>query len=230
MINTTEFNNLLNSIGAKSHGSNLSAGTIYWTDENHQVVAHANIKAIISWASTNNSAMWAYSIGQFQDNMVPVVKPLNVKSDYIGNISDSDTESIAIKAAEEDNAGYLYRASNGSNGLYLGIYNFKIETLELTTEDLNRKRKASITYIIQMISNIGELLENKKKLKEAETLLTHFHDSLNEKIKYAFKDEDIKEEALKLQKSISAWITMLPDKRRDVLAFMKQAISKWNRL
>jgi hypothetical protein len=229
-MNTIEFNNLLNSIGAKSHGSNLSAGTIYWTDENHQVVAHATLKAIISWASTNNSAMWAYSIGQFQDNMVPVIKPSDIISDYIGNISDSETEVIAVKAAEEDKAEYLYRASNGSNGLYLGIYNFKIESMELTAEDLYRKRKASVSYITQMISNISELVENKKKVKEAEILLTHFQDSLDEKIKYAFKDEDIKEEAVKLQKSISAWITMLPDKRRDVLAFMKQAISKWNRL
>jgi hypothetical protein len=137
---------------------------------------------------------------------------------------------LAIKTAEGDRADYLYRASNGSNGLYMGIYNFKKEYLELTPEDLKRKRKASVSYITQMISNIGELLENKKKAKEAEILLTHFHESLNEKIKYAFRDEDLKEEAIKLQKSLNAWTGMLPDKRKDVLAFMKQAISRWNRL
>jgi hypothetical protein len=229
-MNTSEFNSILESIGAKSHGSNLSAGTIYWTDENHKVVAHANIKAIISWASTNNSAMWACYIGQFQDNKVPVIQPENVISEYIGNITDSETELLAIKTAEGDRADYLYRASNGSNGLYMGIYNFKKEYLELTPEDLKRKRKASVSYITQMISNIGELLENKKKAKEAEILLTHFHESLNEKIKYAFRDEDLKEEAIKLQKSLNAWTSMLPDKRKDVLAFMKQAISRWNRL
>jgi hypothetical protein len=60
--------------------------------------------------------------------------------------------------------------------------------------------------------------------------MSNFSEALNQQISVVLKDEDLKEEAGKLQRSITAWLGMLPDKRVDVLAFMKQAASKWNRM
>lgn len=225
-----EFGDLLERHGAIGFGANLAGGKIYWTDKEGKVVAHAQSKAILSWAATNNSAMWAFAIGQFQDAGVPVIKPSDAKADYIGNISDEQAEEFAAKAAIEAEAEFLYRASNGANGLYLAVYNFKAESIELSAEDLKRKRNSSINYIIQMIGNLAEILSNKKRSDEAISLMKHFSDALNQQIAIVLRDDDLKEEASRLQRSIAAWVGMLPEKRADVLAFMKQAASKWNRM
>jgi hypothetical protein len=102
--------------------------------------------------------------------------------------------------------------------------------MELSAEDLRRKRNSSINYIVQMIGNLAEILSNKKRTDEAISLMKHFSDALNQQIARVLKDDDLKEEATKLQRSIAAWVNMLPDNRKDVLAFMKQAASKWNRM
>lgn len=229
-MKTREFLEELDKLDAIGFGANLAGGKIYWTDKEGLVVAHAECKAILSWAATNNSAMWAFAIGQFQDAGVPVVSPVDIKSDYIGNINDAQAEEFAAKAASDAGAQYIYRAANGANGLYLAVYNFKIETIELSSEDHLRKRKSSINYIVQMITNLAEILSNKKRVNEAINLMKHFSDALNQQISVVLKDDDLKEEAGKLQRSINAWLNLLPEKRNDVLAFMKQAASKWNRM
>ena len=229
-MSSKEIGEILETLGAVSFGANLAGGKIYWTNAEDIVVAHAESKAILSWAATNNSAMWAYAIGQFQDAGVPVIKPTDTKSEYIGNINDEQAAELAGKVAEEGGAAYLYRAANGANGLYLAVYNFKAESIELNADDYRRKRNSSINYIVQMIGNLAEILTNKKRTAEAISLMTHFSDSLNQQILVILKDEDLKEEAAKLQRSIAAWVNMLPDKRVDVLAFMKQGASKWNRM
>jgi hypothetical protein len=174
--------------------------------------------------------MWAHAIGQFQDAGVPVLKPANYKSDYIGNINDDQAAKFATEVAEEGGAQFVYRAPNGANGLYLAVFNFKAESKELNEDDYRRKRNSSINYIMQMIANLAEILSNKKRTEEAMRLMSHFSEALNQQISVVLKDEDLKEEAGKLQRSITAWLGMLPDKRVDVLAFMKQAASKWNRM
>jgi hypothetical protein len=221
---------ILDKIEAVGFGANLAAGKIYWTDKDGSVVAHAECKAVLSWAATNNSAMWAFAIGQFQDAGVPVVKPVDIKSDYIGNINDEQAAEFAAQTALNAGAQYLYRAANGANGLYLAVYNFREESITLSADDHRRKRNSSINYIIQMVSNLAEILSNKKRTDEAIGLMKHFSDALNQQISVVLKDEDLKEEAAKLQRSIAVWVNMLPDKRKDVLAFMKQATSKWNRM
>jgi hypothetical protein len=229
-MNLEKFTELLDSLAVKSYGINLAGGKIHWTDAAGTVVAHADVKAVISWAATNNSAMWAYAIGQFQDAEVPVVKPEILNSEQIGNILDVQAAEFAAKAAEAAGAEYLYRAANGANGLYLAVYNFKAESYELSPDEILRKRKSSIGYIIQMIGSISEILNNKRRVEEASKLLQHFSDALNQQIEFVLKGDDLKEEAAKLQKSIAAWVGMLPDQRKDVLAFMKQAASKWQRM
>jgi hypothetical protein len=112
---------LLESLGAIGFGANLAGGKIYWTDKEGKVVAHAESKAILSWAATNNSAMWAFAIGQFQDAGVPLIKPSDASAEYISNISDEQAEEYAAKVALEASAEFLYRASNGANGLYLAV-------------------------------------------------------------------------------------------------------------
>ena len=229
-MNIKEFGDLLESLGAIGFGANLAGGKIYWTDKEGKVVAHAESKAILSWAATNNSAMWAFAIGQFQDAGVPLIKPSDASAEYISNISDEQAEEYAAKVALEASAEFLYRASNGANGLYLAVYNFKVESMELSAEDHRRKRNSSINYIVQMIGNLAEILSNKKRTDEAISLMKHFSDALNQQIAIVLKDDDLKEEATKLQRSIAAWVNMLPDNRKDVLAFMKQSASKWNRM
>jgi hypothetical protein len=221
---------ILDSLGAVSYGSNLAGGKIYWTDVNGSVVAHAETKALLSWAATNNSAMWAHAIGQFQDANVPVIKPSESNVEYIGSINDSQAAEYAEKVAKEAGAQFVFRAANGANGLYLALFNFKAESIELSKEDIQRKRNSSIGYIVQMIGNLAEILNDKKRTDEAISLMQHFSDALNQQIEVILKDDDLMAEAAKLQKSIAAWISMLPDQRRDVLAFMKQAASKWNRM
>jgi hypothetical protein len=229
-MTTKEFDILLQGIGAVGFGSNLASGKIYWTNEEGAVVAHAETKAILSWAATNNSAMWAFAIGQFQDAKVPVLSPLDAKSEYVGNINDEQAAELSGKVAADGNAEFLYRAANGANGLYLGIFNFKVESIELSVEDHRRKRNSSVNYIVQMIENLAGILNDKKRTDEAISLLKHFCDALNQQISTILKDEDLKEEASKLQRSIASWVNMLPEKRKDVLAFMKQAASKWIRI
>jgi glycosyltransferase involved in cell wall biosynthesis len=114
--------------------------------------------------------MWAFAIGQFQDAGVPLIKPSDATAEYISNINDEQAEEYAAKVALEASAEFLYRASNGANGLYLAVYNFKAESIELSAEDHRRKRNSSINYIIQMVSNLAEILSNKKRTDEASIL------------------------------------------------------------
>jgi hypothetical protein len=162
-MNTETLEELLQSLESVGFGANLAGGKIYWTNAAGTVVAHAECKAILSWAATNNSAMWAHAIGQFQDAGVPVLKPANYKSDYIGNINDDQAAKFATEVAEEGGAQFVYRAPNGANGLYLAVFNLKAESKELNEDDYRRKRNSSINYIMQMIANLAEILRNKKR-------------------------------------------------------------------
>lgn len=229
-MNCQDFKMVLDELKVVGFGVNLAGGKIHWTDAAGLVVAHAEIKAILSWAATNNSAMWAHAIGQFQDAKVPVLIPKEKISDFIQNINDSEAADLASEAAEEADAEFIYRASNGANGLYLAVFNFKKESFELSSEDLARKRKSAIGYIVQMLGNIHEILSNKKRVEEAGNLLKHFDEVLNQQLEMLIKDEDLKDEGNRLKKSIQSWLNMLPDKRNDVLAFIKQAASKWQRM
>jgi hypothetical protein len=229
-MNCEDFKKVLDELQVYGFGANLAGGKIHWTDKEGKVVAHAEIKAVLSWAATNNSAMWAYAISQFQDAKVPVIKPKNVKSDYIGDINDAKAAEMASEVAAEAEAEFVYRASNGANGLYLAVFNFKKESIELNAEDIARKRKSAIGYVVQMLGNISEILSNKKRADEAINLLKHFDEALSQQLQQLSKDEDLGEEGIKLKKSIQTWLSMMPEKRDDVLAFLKQAASKWQRM
>jgi hypothetical protein len=229
-MNCEDFKKVLDELQVDGFGANLAGGKIHWTDKEGKVVAHAEIKAVLSWAATNNSAMWAYAISQFQDAKVPVIKPKNVKSDYIGDINDAKAAELASEVAAEAEADFIYRASNGANGLYLAVFNFKKESIELNAEDIARKRKSAIGYVVHMLGNISEILSNKKRADEAINLLKHFDEALSQQLQQLTKDEDLGEEGIKLKKSIQTWLSMMPEKRDDVLAFLKQAASKWQRM
>jgi hypothetical protein len=230
MNKLAQFSNILSELGTVGFGANLAGGKIHWTNSEDKVVAHADIKAILSWAATNNSAMWAHAIGQFQDANIPVIKPEDAKSEYIGNVTDEQAGEFAATAGLAAGAEYIYRAANGANGLYLAIFNFKAESIELSADDIVRKRRSSIGYIVQMLGNIGEIMSNKKRMEEAQNLLLHFCDALDQQMGHTLRDEDLIAEALKLQKSIRFWVSVLPGQKTDVLAFIKQAASKWHRM
>jgi len=222
---------ILETIGVVNFGADLVGGKIHWTNNEGEIVAFANIKAIMSWAATNNSAMWAHGIGQFQDAGVPCVVPEDAISEYISNINDIQAAEFAEKAAAAAGAEFIYRAANGANGLYLAVYDFEKGTRELTAEDITRRRRSAIGYVVQMLGNISEILNNKKREEEAIKLLQHFQIALQQQVEEILKDEDVIEEAKKLDKSMSVWITkVLAGERKDVLAFMKQAVSKWQRM
>lgn len=225
-----QFSEILSKLGTVGFGANLAGGKIHWTNSEGKVVAHAAIKAILSWAATNNSAMWAHAIGQFQDANIPVIKPADEKSEYIGNITDEQAAELAAAIGLTAGAEYIYRAANGANGLYLAVFGFKAESIELSAEDITRKRRSSIGYIVQMLGNIGEIMSNKKRTEEAQNLLLHFCDALDQQMEYTLHDEDLIAEALKLQKSIRFWVSIISSQRADVLAFIKQAASKWHRM
>ncbi len=226
-----ELNLRLDALGAVNSGSDLVGGTIYWTNEDDQVVAYAKVKAILSWAATNNSAMWAYAIGQFQDAGVSCLEPQGIKGDYISNINDEQAAEWAEKVAIQAQAQYLYRATNGANGLYLAVFDWVEGSKELTPADFARRRRSAIGYVVQMLSNIAEILGQKKREQDALALLQHFYDALQQQLDKVLREEDLREETLKLQKSIEVWKEMLRNaKRKEVLAFMKQAASKWARM
>ena len=221
--------NVLDALGVVNFGADLVGGKIHWTNKEGEIVAFANVKAIMSWAATNNSAMWAHAVGQFQDAGVPCVVPKDAISEYISNINDEQAAELPQKVAAEAGAQFLYRAANGANGLYLAIFDFEEGTRELTTEDITRRRRSAIGYVVQMLGNLAEILNNKKREQEAVKLLEHFEQELL--LDMVTKDEDVITEAKKLDGSMSVWISkILAGERKDVLAFMKQAISKWQRM
>ena len=223
--------NVLDALGVVNFGADLVGGKIHWTNKEGEIVAFANVKAIMSWAATNNSAMWAHAVGQFQDAGVPCVVPKDAISEYISNINDEQAAEFAQKVAAEAGAQFLYRAANGANGLYLAIFDFEEGTRELTTQDITRRRRSAIGYVVQMLGNLAEILNNKKREQEAVKLLEHFQTALKQQVEQVLKDEDVITEAKKLDGSMSVWISkILAGERKDVLAFMKQAISKWQRM
>lgn len=226
-----DLSSILDALGVVQFGADLVGGKIHWTNSDGEIVAFAKVKAIMSWAATNHSAMWAHAIGQFQDAGVPCIMPKDTKSEYISNINDEQAAEFAKAVAEEAGAQYMYRAANGANGLYLAVFDFEEGTRELTDEDIVRRRRSAIGYVVQMLGNVSEILNNKKRAQEAVKLLEHFSIALQQQIDEIFQDEDVIEEAKKLHKSMSVWIPkILADERKDVLAFMKQAASKWQRM
>ncbi|EJF52198.1 hypothetical protein SapgrDRAFT_0453 [Saprospira grandis DSM 2844] len=253
-MSTQKIAERLAQLGASDCSTNLAEAKIYWTNKEGQVLAHARTAPIMSWAATNKSAAWAFSLGQFIDAEVECFQPQNNKSEYIGNIPEELAQEMAFAEAQGADVPHFYAAANGANMLYLAIYDYKEESLVLTAADWQRKRRSSIGYNLQMLMNMVEILEIRNRYKEAYGLLWQFTQSLDNQLQQKHIKEELVllEEVQKLRTSVDRWLEILPPEveeeqkhsffsmarwkvpdrtaREEVGAFMKQAASKWGRL
>ena len=112
-------------LGVKTFYAQLPEGRIAWVDENGQTVAQARCKAILSYATANQSVMWAWGLEHFAQAGVPTIAPDELVPVYMENVPQRNAEHLAMRAAEDDGAEFYYAAPSGEGSvLYLSIHDF----------------------------------------------------------------------------------------------------------
>ncbi len=182
MIDQSWYQHVLQQLGVEDFGADLAGGKIHWTNAGGEVVAHATFKAILSWAATNNSIMWAQELEQFREAGVPVLglDPGSLGLSRSGAMGDNEAANLAREAASAADALFVYRAPNGDNALYLAVYDFETGNIELGPEELERRETSAQEYISTSLGNIANVLEDESRREEVRRLLVNFKKALEQ--------------------------------------------------
>lgn len=110
-------------LGAIEYQYLYKVGKVRWRNEKQEIIAHADCKAIMSFASTDNSYRWG-----IYPNTPTLIKP-EWTDTMVFNVTEEKTREVAIKAALEDNAEFMFAGNWLTLTLYLSCYNvvFKID-------------------------------------------------------------------------------------------------------
>ncbi len=162
---------LFETLGVKSFGAALPEGRIHWTNEAGEIVAHARCQAVLSWAATNNSLMWAESLSHFQQAGVPCLPKLDGEEDYMEGVDVEQAEILATQAAQLTGAQFLYTAPMGGGGqLFLAVRNFKPGAQEPDPDAEQRRQDATRAWAGQKLRGIAKVLRDGRQ-DEAKSLL-----------------------------------------------------------
>lgn len=110
--NYREIYNKLAELGVVEYQYLYEKGKIRWRDKNQKVVAFASCKAIMSFASTNNSYNW----GLFPNT--PTLEKPEWVEDMKFDVTDAETREVAVKAALESGSDFMF----AGNWMTLTVY------------------------------------------------------------------------------------------------------------
>ena len=115
---------LFDSLGVESFGAALPEGRIHWMNGSGRTVASARCKVVLSWASGNDSILWATKLPGFAEAGVPVVSLPEGQEEMQEGVTKEDAESIATAACMGTGVQFLYEAPTGGGCLFLAVDHF----------------------------------------------------------------------------------------------------------
>jgi|GEM_PF-2915786 len=199
---------LFESLGVKSFGAALPEGRIHWTNEDGKIVAHARCRAILSYAATNASIMWAEKIPSFEQAGVPCL-PAPDEEGYQEGVDENEAQDLASQAAQLANAQFLYAAPTGGGGkLFLAIREFTAGTPEADPEDDARRLAATTAWVQERLTQLSALLAG-DRADEAPGLLKAFADQAKQQATFVVPGSELASRLTGLSVQATTWATAL---------------------
>ncbi len=229
MLAIDSFKDLLSKNKVNDYFLQMSSGKIYWLDQDDKGVARARIKAVFSWAETNQSAMWASKIELLREAAVPFLQPEGNLKELMFQVKESDLLKITLDLAEKDGAFSVFPAFNGRNTMYLAVYDYQEENFDLSEEEIQKRWAAARSFILFNLSHWVEILQDKKRKKELLPAMSSFLEIMKSKYKTIFQSGADLEDYEKLLKSVHSWQDLFTEKPQDLKAFIGLTLQKWSK-
>lgn len=105
-------------------------GKIRWKNTEGEIVAHGNCKAIMSFASTNDSYRW----GMYPNT--PTLEKPEWTEDMVFEVSEEDSRKVALKAAAEDKADFMFAGTWLTLTIYLACNDIEFENDNVDNESV----------------------------------------------------------------------------------------------
>jgi hypothetical protein len=203
-----QVSDLFESLGVKSFGAALPDGQIHWTNTEGEVVAHARCQAILSFAATNASVMWAEKIPSFTDAGVPCL-PAPDDDGYEEGVDETEAQELASQAAQLANAQFLYAAPTGGGGkLFLAIRGFTAGTPEPQEGEEQRRLDATTSWVQERLQQLSKILSS-DRADEAAGLLTAFADQAKQHATFVVPGSELAGRLTGLSIQATTWGTAL---------------------
>lgn len=122
MSKTTEMKNIankMNELGIAEYQYQAEAGKVIWKDADGNIQAYADCKAIMSFASTNNSYRW----GLYPNT--PTLNKPDWASDMQYDVTEEQSRESALKAAVEAEADFMFAGNWLTLTVYLACWNIQ---------------------------------------------------------------------------------------------------------
>lgn len=218
---------LFESLGVKDFGAALPEGRIHWTSADGAVVAHARCRAILSWASTNHSIMWAEGIQGFTDAGVPCLPAPEGEDPYVEDIDEDLAEELAGQSAQLVNAQFLYTAPTGGGGkLFLAVTEFTPGAPEPDPEEEGRRIEAARGWAAERLVRLGELLAQ-GEVDQVTTLLGSLSGQARQQADYVVRGTDLAPRLSGLATQAQLWANALPEHTDRVAYELGVAARGW---
>lgn len=112
----------LSDLGASEYQYLYEEGKVKWRNENKEIVAYANCKAILSFASTNNSYRW----GLFPNT--PTLDKPEWTEGMVYDVTEEVARQVALKAALEYGSEFMFAGSWVTLTIYLACNDIIFES------------------------------------------------------------------------------------------------------
>lgn len=199
---------LFGTLGVKSFGAALPEGRIHWTDEAGNIVAYARCQAILSYASTNASIMWAEKIPSFAKAGVPCL-PAPDEEGYQEGVDENEAQDLASQAAQLVSAQFLYAAPTGGGGkLFLAIRGFTAGTPDPDPDGDERRLAATTAWVQERLTQLSALLAG-ERADEAPGLLKAFADQARQQGTFVVPGSELASRLTGLSVQATTWSTAL---------------------
>jgi len=199
---------LFDTLGVKSFGAALPEGRIQWTNEAGDVVAYARCQAILSYAATNASIMWAEKIPSFTRSGVPCL-PAPDDEGYQEGLDENDAQELASQAAQLVSAQFLYAAPTGGGGkLFLAIRDFTAGAPDADPEAKTRRLAATTEWVQERLTQLSTLLAG-DRAEEAPGLLKAFADQAKQQATFVVPGSELASRLTGLSVQATTWSTAL---------------------
>jgi hypothetical protein len=116
-----EVSNMLAELAVFEYQYLYEKGVIRWRDKDEKIVAYSDCKAILSYSDSGESYRW----GLFP-NTPTVELPEGVSNMKFG-VNEEESREVAVKAAIEDNAEFMFAGNWTSLTIYLACNNVVFE-------------------------------------------------------------------------------------------------------
>lgn len=211
---------LFESLGVHSFGAALPEGRIQWTNTAGEVVAYARCQAILSYAATNASVMWAEKITSFTEAGVPCL-PAPDDTGYEEGLDENEAQELATQAAQLVSAQFLYAAPTGGGGkLFLAIRGFTPGKPEADPAADAKRLASTMQWVQERLRQLSGLLSD-ERANEAPGLLKAFASQAKQQADFVVPGTDLSGRLTGLSVQATTWSTALQmdPKHRDRVAY-----------